>query len=136
MAKPSNVNMTPGGGGGRGVRGAMRGKKTSKGLAPTEYKGIEKLTTGKAKALSLNTILGKKIGRTTGEIKGILRASEPGKNTGLAKGKNKDFAKIVKKTTSPSATTSKRVKTPKVPVKPRGGRGMSGGAGLSIGKVR
>ena len=74
--------------------------------------GSKKITTGKAKAkvrdVSLNTILGKKIGRTTGEIKGILRASKPGKTTGLAKGKNKDFAKNANKATLPSAAKSRR----------------------------
>jgi hypothetical protein len=90
MAKPSNVNMAPGGGGGaRGVRGAMRGKKTSKGLAPTEYQDVQKLTTGRAKAITRNV----KIEKFGADI---------------AKGKNKNFAKNANKTTLPSATKSKR----------------------------
>ena len=34
---------------------AMRGKKNSKGLKATNYKDIEKLTTGKAKSITRNT---------------------------------------------------------------------------------
>lgn len=67
----------------------MRGKKNSKGLKPTEYKGIEKLTTGRAKAITRN-----------------VKVKDFGVN--ITKGKNKDWAKNANKTTLPSASTSKR----------------------------
>ena len=111
-------------------RGAMRGKKTSKGLAATDYKDIQKLTTGRAKAITRNVKI-EKFG------------------SDIAKGKNKNFVKNTPKlqrkydnlrsgsnTLSPSSLAKFPKQTKPVPVKPRGGRGMSGGAGLSIGKVR
>jgi hypothetical protein len=68
---------------------AMRGKKNSKGLKATNYKDIEKLTTGKAKSITRNT-----------------KVKEFGVPTG--KGKNKDWAKEANKKTLPSAKKSRR----------------------------
>ena len=68
---------------------AMRGKANSKGLKETNVKGIERLTTGRAKAITRN-----------------VRVKEFGVN--ITKGKNKDWAKNANKTTLPSATKSRR----------------------------
>ena len=68
---------------------AMRGKKNSKGLKATNYKDIEKLTTGKAKSITRNT-----------------KVKESGVLTG--KGKNKNWAKETNKKTLPTSTTSRR----------------------------
>jgi hypothetical protein len=70
---------------------AMRGKKNSKGLKATNYKDIEKLTTGKAKSITRNT-----------KVKGF------GVLTSTGKGKNKNWAKEANKKTLPTSTTSRR----------------------------
>jgi hypothetical protein len=72
-----------------GAAKAMRGKKNSKGLKATQYKEVEKLTTGKAKAITRNTRVKEFMDPTT-------------------KGKNKNWAKNANKTTLPSATKSRR----------------------------
>ncbi len=71
---------------------AMRGKKNSKGLKPTNYKDIEKLTTGRAKANVRNT-----------KVRGFGVLTSTGN-----KGKNKNWAKEANKKTLPTATTSRR----------------------------
>jgi hypothetical protein len=68
---------------------AMRGKKNSKGLKATQYKEVEKLTTGRAKAITRN-----------------VKVKDFGVN--ITKGKNKDWAKNANKTTLPSADKSRR----------------------------
>lgn len=73
----------------KGTAKAMRGKKNSKGFKATEYKGVEKLTTGKAKAITRNT-----------RVKDFMSPT--------TKGKNKDWAKNANKTTLPSAKISRR----------------------------
>jgi hypothetical protein len=74
---------------GAGVKAAMRGKKTSKGLITTANKDIQKLTTGRAKANVRN-----------------VKVENFGVN--ITKGKNKDWAKEANKSISPAAATSRR----------------------------
>ncbi len=73
----------------KGAAKAMRGKKNSKGLKATQYKEVEKLTTGRAKAITRN-----------------VKVKDFGVN--ITKGKNKNWAKNANKTTLPSADKSRR----------------------------
>jgi hypothetical protein len=135
-------------------RGAMRGKKTSKGFAKTEYAGITKITTGKAKAIK--KAAAQKPGLETRGAKltkaeAINRARDYqwqkaeryleqrfDTNAGGPRAGEKSTAGPSKKNARKTEAVSKLarqkipVKTPKVPVKPRGGLrggGMLGGGG-------
>ena len=68
---------------------AMQGKKNSKGFKATEFKGVQKITSGMAKSMTRN-----------GRVKDSMSP--------ITKGKNKDWAKNANKTTLPSAKTSRR----------------------------
>ena len=72
-----------------GAAKAMRGKANSSGLKATKFKDVQKLTTGRAKAITRNVKV-KKWG------------------VELNEGKNKNWAKDINKKTLPSAATSRR----------------------------
>ena len=92
MAKDTRMGM-PGGGTGSSSTGAMRGKKTSKGIIKNPLvPGVEtgsKITTGKFKAIKRNN-----------KVKDF--------DVNITKGKNKNWAKDANKITLPSSTKSKR----------------------------
>ena len=79
---------------------AMRGKKNSKGLKATQYKEVERLTTGRAKAITRN-----------------VRVKDFGVD--ITKGKNKNWAKEANKKTLPSASKSRRASLKEVNVTSR-----------------
>lgn len=119
-----------------GVAKAMRGKKNSKGLKATYYKDVEKLTTGRAKAISkankyksegtgaveLDTksgtireyMSGAKVKGTARKVRDNAQRAEL-----QAKGYSKR-ASVTKYPTKKVVGNSNKPTTPKVPVKKKG----------------